>query len=382
MSVPHGQPQAAQQPGPTSSPGGGLGLSKILAIVAGGLGLLLYLLSFGADAGAYLRGLYGVLLLGGGLLAAASALPKAPATLVPAAVSVVTGTLFLLVDVFKGPAFLDPAGEAVQTPGLAVAAVVLAFLQSAACVAAVLMEAGVVTMAASRRSLFPQRSWTPQQPGGYPGGPGQGAYPGGPGSGGYLGGPGSGAYPGGPGQGAYPGGPGQGGYPGGPGSGGYPGGPGQGAYPGGPGQAAYPGGPVYPGAQGYGAGPAAGGHPGGPGYSGGYPGAPAAGGYPAAPVPSGGYPAGSSAGEPSAESPPPPPQPYPTQTVQYRPLSDQDSGQSTQYGGEPDQLGGKPGQHGGEPDQHGAEPAQDDSEPEQRGGRSGTPPGGLGTSPH
>ncbi len=323
MSVPYGQPQAAQQPEPTGSPGGGLGLSKILAIVAGGLGLVLYLLSFGADAGGYLRGLYGVLLLGGGLLAAASVLPKAPATLVPAAVPVVTGTLFLLIDVAKGPAFLGPAGEAVQTPGQAVIAVVLAFLQSAACVAAVLMEAGVVKTVAYRPSHVPQRSWTPQQPSGYPGGPAQGGYPGGQGYwGGYPGAPAAGGYPGGQG---YPG-----GYPGAPAAGGYPGSPPPGGYSGGPG-----------------------GYPGSPGPGGGYPGGP-------------GYPAGPSAGNPSAESPPPPQQSYLEQTVQYRPMSDQYGGQSAQYGGEP-------GQHGGEP-------GQQDSETAQRGGRpGGTSPGGLGS---
>ncbi|MGH3936509.1 MAG: DUF5336 domain-containing protein, partial [Pseudonocardiaceae bacterium] len=201
MSVPYGQPPPAQQqPAPNSSPGGGLGLSKILAIVPGVLGLVIYFLSFTDGAGGYLRDLFGVLLLGGGLLAAASALPKASATLVPATVSVLTGALFLLVAVAKGPIFLELPGAAGQTPALAVVAVILALLESAACVAAVLLQAGVVTMAPRPRP-FPQRSWAPQQPGGYAGGPPQGGYLGGPG--GYPGA--AGGYPGVPGPGgSYP----------------------------------------------------------------------------------------------------------------------------------------------------------------------------------
>jgi hypothetical protein len=166
-----------------------------------------------------------VLLVGGGLLAAAAALPKAPATLVAASVSVVTGTLFLLIDVVKGPIFLAQAGQ-VTTPGLIIVAVVLAVLESAACVAALLAEAGLVKMPAPRPKPFPQQSW-PQQPGGggYYGGPAQGGYPGQPPSGMPGGAPGG--YP--PGapqpQQAYspptvqyypqqPGQPGQGGHPG------------------------------------------------------------------------------------------------------------------------------------------------------------------------
>ena len=176
MSVPYGQPPAAQQPGPPNS-SGGPGLGRILAIATGGLGLVIYFLSFSDDAGAYLRtDLVGLLLLGGALLAVASVLPRAPATLVPAAVLVVTGTLFLLVDVINGPGFPGTAGGVVTTPGLAVLALVLAFLESAACVVALLAHAGVTRMVA-RPSPYPQPSWGPQ-PGGYPGGPVQGGYPG------------------------------------------------------------------------------------------------------------------------------------------------------------------------------------------------------------
>lgn len=177
MSVPYGQPPVAQPPEPTSSPVGGLGLGKILAIVAGGLGLVIYFLSFSDDAG-YFSGLIGILLVGGGLLAAASALPRAPATLVPAAVLVVTGTLYLLVGVASSP----------DIPALVVVALILAFLQSAAGVVALLAEVGVVKMA-PRSSSYPQQPWA-AQPGAYPSGPAQGGYPS---QGGY---PGQSGYPG------------------------------------------------------------------------------------------------------------------------------------------------------------------------------------------
>ena len=177
MSVPYGQPPAAQQPGPPRS-SAGPGLGEILALATGGLGLMIYLLSFSDDVGGYLRtGLVGVLLLGGALLAAASVLPKAPATtLVPAAVLVVTGTLFLLIDVTNGPVFLGAASDVVSTPGLVVVTLVLAFLQSVACVGALLVHAGVVKMA-PRPSPYPQPSWGPP-PAGYPAGPGPGGYSG------------------------------------------------------------------------------------------------------------------------------------------------------------------------------------------------------------
>lgn len=220
MSMPYGQLPAAPQPVPTRLSAGGLDLAKILAIATGGLGLVIYFLSFTDDVGGFLRGLTGVLLLGGGLLAAASVLPKAPATLVPAAVTVVTGTLVLLIDVAAGPSLLGGSGA--EVPGLAIVALILAFLESAAVVLALLMAAGLVNMTPRPRSR-PRQSWEPQQAGGYPGQAVPGGYPGPPVPGGY---PGQGGYPtvgGYPDQGSYSG---QGGYPDqqppvGPPSGGY-----------------------------------------------------------------------------------------------------------------------------------------------------------------
>ncbi|MGH3938295.1 MAG: DUF5336 domain-containing protein [Pseudonocardiaceae bacterium] len=226
MSMPYGQLPAAPQPGPTSPSDGGLDLAKILAIATGGLGLVIYFLSFTDDVGGYLRGLTGVLLVGGGLLAAAALLPKAPVTLVPAAVAVVTGTLFLLIDITAGPSFLG--GVSSDVPGLAILALILAFLESGAVVLALLMSAGLVNLPPRPRPR-PQQSWEHQQSGGYPGQAASGGYPGPPAPGGY---PGQGVYPT---YGGYPdqgtsstqGGPTQVGYPGqyqppGPPASGYP----------------------------------------------------------------------------------------------------------------------------------------------------------------
>ncbi|MGH3913709.1 MAG: DUF5336 domain-containing protein [Pseudonocardiaceae bacterium] len=316
MSVSYGQPPAAPQPGSTS-PSGGLDLGKILALATGGLGLVLYFLSFADDAGTYLRGLMGVLLLGGGLLAAASVLPKAPATLLPATVMVITGTLFLLIDVAKGPFLLSTSG--VTVPGLAIVALILAFLESASGVLALLVTAGLVNLN-SRSGPFPQRSWEPQQPGGYPGPGAQAGYPA---PGGYSG---------------------QGGYPGPNFYSGQTGHPAQGGYPGPDG---YPGHGGYPGQGGY----------------------PAPGGYPA----QGGYPGQyQPAGQPPSGYPVQAPQPYMPETVQYRSLQDQYG----QYGG------GQPGQgqYGSEPQGRygGGEEGPDSAEraePErERDERPETPP--------
>lgn len=356
MSLPYGQspPAQQQQPGPTNSPSGGPGLSKILAIAAGGLGLVIYILSFTDGAGGYLRDLVGVLLLGGGLLAGASVLPKAPATLLPGTVVALTGALFLLVSVTKGPSFLDLPGVVGGTPALAVVAIILALLESAACVAAVLLDAGLVKMAMTPRpSRMPQRAWGPVA-----GAPPQGAYPGGyPGAVGPPGGQPAGGWPG---PGAYPGGP--GGYPG--AAGGYPGV--AGGYPGGPG--GYPGvASGYPGA--------ASGYPGAPGSQ---PGGAGPGGYPGQP------PAAAPAGGGAAGQP----QPDLSQTLEHRGMQDPYAGQYGQpahqpgpygaepgsYGGEPSPYRSEPGRYGGEAGRYGSEAAQPSAEHNAEPGRHGGEP--------
>lgn len=200
MSVPYGQPEPAQRPGSANSLDG-QGLGNVFALAAGGLGLVSYFVSFSDDAGAYLRtGLVGILLLGGGLLAASAVLPKAPATLVPASVLVVTATLFLLLDVVKNPVLFGRVSGG-STPALAVLALLLAIMESTTCVVALLAAIGVVKMTPRPRPVQQpwgaqqswaawgaQQPWGSQQPGGYPQPP-PGGYPGQP-----PGGPPSGTF--------------------------------------------------------------------------------------------------------------------------------------------------------------------------------------------
>ncbi len=183
--MPYGQSPPAQAPGPFSPPDAGLGLGNAFAIIAGGLGVIIYILSFADDASGYLRaGLLGIMLLGGGLLAAASALPQAPATVVPATVLVVTATLFLFIDVVKNPVVFLPTVGTVNTPTVAVVALIVALVEAGACVAALLAESGLLK-AAPRPSPYQQQSSGPRQPGGHPspppdqyGQPGQYGLPG------------------------------------------------------------------------------------------------------------------------------------------------------------------------------------------------------------
>ncbi|WP_345613665.1 DUF5336 domain-containing protein [Pseudonocardia adelaidensis] len=119
-------------------------------LATAGLGLVIYVLSF-VELG--LSGsLIGFLLLGGGLLAGGALLPKVGRVLVPAAVIVVTGTLFLLQAVTQGGA---------STP--AIIALVLAFLESVTAIGAVLLDAGLVKAPAPR----PRAPQGYGQPGGY-----------------------------------------------------------------------------------------------------------------------------------------------------------------------------------------------------------------------
>jgi hypothetical protein len=126
------------------------GPARLLVLATAGLGLVIYVLGF-IEAG--LSGsLIGFLLLGGGLLAGAALLPKVGRVLVPAAVIVVTGTLFLLQAVAQGGASTT-----------AIIALVLAFLQAVAVIGAVLLDAGLVKAPAPR----PRAPQGYGQPGGY-----------------------------------------------------------------------------------------------------------------------------------------------------------------------------------------------------------------------
>ncbi len=169
-----------------------------LALVAAGLGLVVYLLGFVDDI-ASSASLIGPLLLGGGLLAGSVVLSTVGArVLVPAAVATVTGALLLLQDVVGG------ADSAV-----AVGAAVLALLEAAAATGAALLHAGVLRAPQPRRPKaappyagYPAQPGHPQFPGQYPGPPYPGQqYPGQP----YPGQPQPGSYPGQPYPGPYPG---------------------------------------------------------------------------------------------------------------------------------------------------------------------------------
>src|SRR5829696_9053274 len=97
MSVPYGTPQP-----PVSRSGqGSLNLSVVLGLAAAGLALVAYACSFSDDAGGVIGLLVIHMLIAGGLLAAASALPRAPRTLLPATVLTVTAALILLLGVIR-----------------------------------------------------------------------------------------------------------------------------------------------------------------------------------------------------------------------------------------------------------------------------------------
>ncbi|MGH3979155.1 MAG: DUF5336 domain-containing protein [Pseudonocardiaceae bacterium] len=173
MSAPYGQPPAVpQQPGSPQPRRGRLGLDQILALVAGGLGLVIYLVSF-AEGALLIRGFTVAVFVAAGLLAAATVLPKAPAAIVPAAVLSAAGTLWVLSFVV---AESDPGGfGTVQTVTTAnVIVTILGFLQVAALVVAALMGAGIITTQSGPSPSPQQPSWG-RQAGGFPAQPGQ--YP-------------------------------------------------------------------------------------------------------------------------------------------------------------------------------------------------------------
>src|SRR5689334_18124505 len=122
-----GSAAAGRTPRPRSGP------VAELALVAAGLGILVYLLAFADDVGPTSSPIV-PLLLGGGLLAGSVALPTVGArVLAPAAVLTVTGALLLLHAVVAG-----------RDSVVVVGALVLALLQAGAAVGAVLRHAGVL----------------------------------------------------------------------------------------------------------------------------------------------------------------------------------------------------------------------------------------------
>lgn len=154
--APPGAGASTSETTPATSPDDGRlgkGPARLLAYVAAGLAGVIYLLGFAASPG--LGTLVAApLVIGGGFLAGAATLPRTRRLLVPAAVVAITGALLLL-QVFVA----EPA-----TAIVGVVTVVLAFLVAGAAVAAVLFDAGLVTLPAPK----------PRDRGGYPGG----GYPG------------------------------------------------------------------------------------------------------------------------------------------------------------------------------------------------------------
>lgn len=157
------------------------GPGPLLALAAGGLGLIIYICSFFQGLPVLSTTAIMPLLLGGGLLAAATALPKAGRLLVPAAVAVMVGVLALIQVVFAGDS---------RVSVMAIVVVVLAVLQAAAVVAAVLFDNGMLASPDPAVRLARQQARQARRPqgpapgypppgGGYPGGPpqgGQGGY--------------------------------------------------------------------------------------------------------------------------------------------------------------------------------------------------------------
>lgn len=176
--------QGVADDGPAPAAGLAAGPARTCAFVAAGLAGAVYLLGFfddGLGLGALLAG---SLTMGSGLLAGTAALPKVGRVLAPAAVLATTGALLLLQLVVLAPA--------VST--IVVITLVLAFLQAAAAVAAMLIHSGLVTIPAPKprqRSGYPASGYGYGQAPGY----GYGQYPdqGGYGQPGY---PAAGGYPG------------------------------------------------------------------------------------------------------------------------------------------------------------------------------------------
>lgn len=147
MSAPYGQqPPAPPPPGPSRPSHGGLDLGGILALVAAGLGLIIYLCCFAAAAVVVRGSLSLVLFLGAGLIGAATLLPNGSRVLLPAAVLSTVATLTLLVNTVVSPFGMAPPPFAPDgsTPGIVITILVFGFLQTGALVSAVLLEAGLI----------------------------------------------------------------------------------------------------------------------------------------------------------------------------------------------------------------------------------------------
>ncbi len=149
-------PSAIERPGPAGERQES-GAARVLALLTAGLGLAVYQLGFVGDVS--VTGTFsGPMLVAGGLLAGSAVLPQVGRVLGPAAVLVVTGTLLLLQLVIG-----------LGWPRVLIVALVLAVLQTAAVLGALLLDSGVLAGRPDRRTSGPPN------PGSYPGYPAGGA---------------------------------------------------------------------------------------------------------------------------------------------------------------------------------------------------------------
>ncbi|GAA0237721.1 hypothetical protein GCM10010492_41030 [Saccharothrix mutabilis subsp. mutabilis] len=152
MSVPYGAPQ--QQPGPAQQPVG-VNLNFILPLVGAGLGLIAYLLAFADDVSTASIDL----LLAAGVLSGLSVLPKMPRLLPAAAVLTAVPTLLFLQGMIKSEA---------DTKGMQIVLLLVALLETAAVVASLLLDAGVLKLEPKPANPYGQPGgWNPQS-GGFP----------------------------------------------------------------------------------------------------------------------------------------------------------------------------------------------------------------------
>ncbi|GEL16205.1 DUF5336 domain-containing protein [Pseudonocardia asaccharolytica] len=133
------------------------GPARLLVLAAGLLGVIIYFCAFSSAALLYLVQAP-QLLLGGGLLAASAVLPRARTMLIPGAIIGVVGALAALQGAVVVSSGLDdlaggfggPASGSL--PFILIVVLVLAFLEAAALVGAVLMEFGLLKVPTPRRA--------------------------------------------------------------------------------------------------------------------------------------------------------------------------------------------------------------------------------------
>jgi Family of unknown function (DUF5336) len=159
MSVPFGGSQpAVPQSSSSSAPTAGSNIEYILALIAAGLALVIYAMSFSSDAfdAGITTSLVLPLLLGGGLLAGANALPTRPKTLLPATLLTAIGVLLLLAFVIKNE----------DANAIVVVIMIAGLLELAASAVALLVDQGVIKMTPRAPSYgAPAGAWPPQSGG-------------------------------------------------------------------------------------------------------------------------------------------------------------------------------------------------------------------------